>query len=273
MFINRVWFNRLKRLCSKNLWRCRFIFVAKDDFSKFLCTAGLLNENAQTNKNSFETILTTSNPSPKLDVTDVWKKIVNKPFTNFLNNKHLKRYYTYTSKGNVFAKRFNRTIKNLLENPVFEKQKGNCVGVFPTNAKKCNITLHSTIKLTPVRVSLKTNKKEVLNNLKEKNVQQASKFKVCDLVRTADFMKTFPKGDTIKWFSELYTETEVGKDTLPIYHKHRLLESIFEASLSKTTLKLKKNKKTLRQKNITDNHSTTHLYYLILSKIAVVLHN
>ena len=243
MFINRVWFNRLKRLCSKNLWRCRFILVAKDDFSKFLCTAALLNENTKTKKNSFETILTTSIPSPKLDVTNVWKKIVSKPFTNFLNNYHLKRYYTNTSKGNVFAKRFNRTIKNLLENYVFEKQKGNCVGVFPTIAKKCNITLQSTIKLTPVRVSLKTNKKEVLNNLKEKNVQQTSKFKVCDLLRTADLMKTFPKGDTTKWFSELYTETEVAKDTLPTYHKNRLFESFFETSLSQTTLKLEKKTK------------------------------
>ena len=84
-----------------------------DAFSKFGWTVALKNKNAQTLKHSFGNILKTLKRSPKLIETDDGKETVNKTLCDFLDENKIKRYNRYTSKGAVFAERFNRTIRDL----------------------------------------------------------------------------------------------------------------------------------------------------------------
>ena len=46
-------------------------------------------------------------------------------FQNFSKNKNVKLYPVNSSYGAVFAERFNRTIRDLLKRPVFEKSASN----------------------------------------------------------------------------------------------------------------------------------------------------
>ena len=98
-----------------------YILVVIDIFSKFGWTIPLKDKFAQSILDAFSQIIKTSRRTPNLLETDDSKEYVNKIFNEFLNNNNIKRYSRYTDKGAVFAERFNRTIRNLIKKPVFEK--------------------------------------------------------------------------------------------------------------------------------------------------------
>ena len=85
------------------------------------------------------------------------KNFYNKIFQDFLNKNKIKLYSRNSSYGAVFAERFNRTIRDLLKKPVFEKGDGKWVDVLPTITKHYNNRIHSSTKLTPIQGSLKKN--------------------------------------------------------------------------------------------------------------------
>ena len=62
----------------------------------------------------------TSKRKLNLIETDRGKEFYNNIFQSFLNNNNIKYYSRNTYLGTVFAERFNRTIKDLLEKPVFQ---------------------------------------------------------------------------------------------------------------------------------------------------------
>ena len=62
----------------------------------------------------------------------------NSIFQNFINNNNIKHYSRNTYLGAVFAERFNRTVKDLLKRPVFEKEGNNWIDVLPTITKQNN---------------------------------------------------------------------------------------------------------------------------------------
>ena len=67
-------------------------------------------------------------------------------FETYLKSQKIKRYSRYTSKGAVFAERFNRTIRNLLKKPVFENGDANWIDTLDSIIKKYNNTMHSSTK-------------------------------------------------------------------------------------------------------------------------------
>ena len=69
--------------------------------------------------------------------------------------------------------------------------------------------------MTTVQASKKTNEKIVYCNLKDNREIQKPKFKLGQLVRTADIKRVFCKGDSTNWSYKLYTITEVIHDTIP----------------------------------------------------------
>ena len=75
--------------------------------------------NALTIKNSFENILISSKRSPNLLETDRGREFYNSSFQDFLNKNNIKIYSRNTSLGAVFAEKFNRTIRDLLNKACF----------------------------------------------------------------------------------------------------------------------------------------------------------
>ena len=208
----------------------RYVLVVFDNFSKFGWTVPLKNKNAQTIKESFENILISSKRKPNLIETDDGSEFVNKS----------KRYCRYTSLGAVFAERFNRTTRDLLKRPFFERGDANWIDVLPTITKQYNKKIHSSTKLTPIEASLKKNKGYVYQKLLDKRKKIKAKFQVNDLVRVADLKRTFSKVDTTNWSYKLYKITEIINDTIPSYRIDNLPEHYNEALVKKTTLTMKK---------------------------------
>ena len=153
--------------------------------------------------------------------------------------------------GAVFAGRFDRTAKDLLERLVFEKGNNNWVDLLPTITKQYNKSLHSSTKLTPIQPSLKKNEGFVYKNFSDKRQKLNPKFQVNNLIRTTDLEKTFSKGDMTIWSYKFYKNTEVVKNTKPSCHPGNLPERYNESLLEKTELTLKENEDVIKKLNIT----------------------
>ena len=229
----------------------RYVLVTIDNFSKFGWTIPLKNKNAQTKKDSFEYDLIKSKRKPNLIETDRGKEFYNNIFQDFLNKNNIKLYSGNSSYRAVFAERFNRTIRDLLKRPVFEKGDGNWIDVLQTITKQYNNKVHSSTKLTPIQASLKKNEGYVYKNLLDKRKRITPKFQLNDLVRTADLRKTFSKGDTTNWCYKLYKITEIINDTIPCYRLDNLPERYNESLLKKTELTMKENNSVMKKLNVT----------------------
>ena len=104
--------------------------------------------------------------------------------------------------------------------------------------------------MTPTQGSLKKNEGYVYKNILDKRKKIKPKYEIGYLVRTADLMKTFSKGDTTNWSYKLYKITEIIKDTNPSYHIDKLKERYNESLLKKTELSMKENNSDMKKVNL-----------------------
>ena len=169
----------------KNNKGYRYILAVIDNFSKFGWTIPVKNKYAQSITDAFSQIIKTSKRKPNLLETDDGKEYVNKIFNEFLINHNIKRCSRNTALGAVYAELFNRTIRNLIKKPVFEKGNGDWLSELTSVIKKYNNTLHHSTKLTPIQASKKSNERKVCSNLQDQRVKQQPKYKLGQLVRTA----------------------------------------------------------------------------------------
>ena len=235
---------------TKNNKGYRYILVVIDNFSKFGWTIPLKNKYAQSITDAFSQIIKKSRRKPNLLETDDGKEYVNKIFNEFLNNNKIKRYSRYTDKGAVFAERFNRTIRNLLKKPIFLAGNADWVSELSFITMQYNNTIHHSIKMTPIQASKKVNEKLVFSNLQDRRVKRQAKYKLGQLVRTADIKRVFSKGDSTNWSYKLYTITEIIHDTIPSYRIDYLPERYNENLLSPSKLTLDENNQIMKKLNL-----------------------
>ena len=183
--------------------------------SQINCGLPPKNKYSQTITNEFSNIITTSKRKPIKLESDRGSEFYNSIFQNFLKSKNIHHYSRYTDKGPSIAERVIRTIRNLLKKPVFEKGKADWLSELSSVVKKYNNTIHHSTKMKPIDASKKSNEKLVYNNLKDKRKKLDPKFKLGQLIRTADIKKVFSKGDSTNYSYKLYTITEVIHDTIP----------------------------------------------------------
>ena len=192
-----------------------------------------------------------SKRKPNLIETDRGTEFYNNIFQDFLNKNSIKLYSRNSSVGAVFAERFNRTIRDLLEKIVFEQGYAKWIDVLPVITKQSKNKVHSSTKLTPVQASLKKNEGYVHKNILAKRNKIKPKFQINDLVRTTDIKKTFSKGDTTNWSYKLYKITKIINDTIPAYKIYTLKERYNESLLKKTELTMKENNSVMKKLNMT----------------------
>ena len=231
----------------KNKKGYRYNLVVVDNFSKYGWTIRLKNKNAQSITDAFSQIIKTSRPKPNLVETDDGREYVNKLFNDFLNNIKIKRYSRYTNKGAVFAERFSRTIRNLLKKPIFLKRNADWLSELLSVIKQYNNCIHSSKKMTPIQASKQSNEKEVYSNLQDNRRKLNRKFKLGQLVRTADFRRVFSKGDSTNYSYKLYTITEVIHDFIPSYRIDYLTERYNESLILPTKLSLEQNNQVMKE--------------------------
>ena len=167
-----------------------------------------------------------------------------------MKSKNIEHYSRYTDKGPSIAERVIRTLHNLLKKPIFLAGNANWVSELPPVIKQYNKTFHNSIKMTPVQASKNVNEKIVYSNLQDKRRKLNPKYKLGQLVRTADIKKVFSKGDSTNYSYKLYTITEIIHDTIPSYRINYLPERYNEYFLLPTKLTLEENNQVMKKLNL-----------------------
>ena len=134
--------------------------------------------------------------------------------------------------------------------PVFEKGNADWLSELPSVINKYNNTIHHSIKMTPIQASKKSIEKAVFDNLEDKRRKLDPKFKIGELVRTADIKEVFSKGDSTNWSYMFYTITETIHDTIPSYRINYLPERYNENLSLPTKLPLDENNKVMKKLNL-----------------------
>ena len=127
----------------------------------------LKNKKAQTIKDFFDNTLIYSKKT-KLIRNWSTKGFYNNIFQNFLNNNNITPFSRRGSFGSVFAERLNRTIRDFLESPVFEKVDDNWIDVLSLITKHYKNRVSTSTNLTPIQCPLKTNEGYIDQNFVEK---------------------------------------------------------------------------------------------------------
>ena len=164
----------------------RYIFVIIDDYSNYLWAIPLKNKKSQTITNEFMNILSTSKRKPLKLESDRGAEWYNSIFQNFLMAKNIHHYSRFTDKGPNLAERVIRTKRNLIKKPIFLAGNANWISELPSVTKQYNNTIHHSIKKTPLQASKKSKERKVYSNLQDKRRKLNPKFKLGQLVRTAD---------------------------------------------------------------------------------------
>ena len=97
--------------------------------------------------------------------SDRGAEFYNSIFQNFLKSENIQHYSRFTDKGPSIAERVIRSLRNLLNKPVFEKGNADWLSDLSSVMNKYNNTIHSLIKMTPNQASKKSNEKLVYSNL------------------------------------------------------------------------------------------------------------
>ena len=167
----------------------RYIFIIIDKliiYSKYLWAIPLKNKSSQTKTNEFSNTLTKSKRKPLKKGGDRGSEFYNSIVQNFLKSKNIHHSSRFTDKGPSITERVNRTIRSFLKKAVFKKGKSDWLSELSSITKQNNKTIHSSTKTTPIQASKKSNEKVVHNNLKDNTEIQKPKYKLGQLVRTAD---------------------------------------------------------------------------------------
>ena len=104
--------------------------------------------------------------------------------------------------------------------------------------------------------SKKSNEKLVYSNLQDKRRKLNPKFKLGQLVRTADIKRVFSKCRSTNFSYKLYTITEVIHNTIPSYRIDYLPESFNENLLLPTKLTLEQNNQFMKELNLIQKYKT-----------------
>ena len=100
----------------------------------------------------------------------------------------------------MFIERFNRTLLNRINKPMFINGDGSWVNILTDAVITYNNNIHSTINMTPVDASNNPDKVKYY----VKSTKATPKFKFDDYVRNADKRNIFSKGYTSNWNRELF---------------------------------------------------------------------
>ena len=146
-------------------------------------------------------------------------------------------------------------MRNFLQKPVFEKGNADWKSELPSVLKKYNITIHHSIKTTPVEASKKLNEKILFDNLKQIRENQSPKFKLAQLVRVADIKKVFSMTDSTNSSYQFYTITEVLYDTISSYKLKYKPERYNQNLLLLTKLTLEENNPKMKKRNFIEEYN------------------
>ena len=237
----------------------KFIFTIIDNHTKYAWAIALKDKSGKSTTAAFKNLLETSKRKPHKIWSDRGKEFYNTTFLHYLKEQNIHIYSTHSDLKAVFVERFNRTLLDLIKEPMYIEGKGNWLNHLDAALDKYNNRVHGTTKMTPFEMSFCAASRATATaaspNLIPKNDNnnhnnKLPKFQVGDFVRVPDKRNIYSKGYTTNWNRELFKIHSINK-TNPVtytlndengeiiqgkYYEQELLSSIFDFDSNNKTL-------------------------------------
>lgn len=234
----------------------RYMITCIDIFSRFAWAVPIKTKDSETVLEAFKKILKSSRKHPKkihADDGSEWKSV----FSDFLKQKNITMYHTYSQFHAPMIERFHRTLKQKINMYFTENNTFTYYKVLPKLLKEYNETLHSSIKMKPIDAIKAKNHDEVYKNqygeMNDSKIEPP-KYDIGDNVRISRVKGTFEK-DGYNWSMEIFKIVGINYGNPVTYliqdsNDEILQGSFYEQELQKTKLNdiflidkiLKKNK-------------------------------
>ena len=189
----------------------KYLLAVIDVFSKYGWLIPLKDKTGKSVASALKTIFEERKPEKML--VDKGKEFYKKDVKDLIE-----LYSPENKEKSSVVERWIRTMKEKMWKYFSAKSTNVYMNVLSDLVKEYNNTRHSSIKITPVKVSKKENKLTVWRNLYPEHLEIHDikpKFSVGDKKRISKKKKTFEKGYTTRWTEEIFTIVEV-KHTSPI---------------------------------------------------------
>ena len=148
--------------------------------------------------------------------SDRGKEFYNQTFLHYLNEQNIQIYSTHSDLKAVFVERFNRTLLDLIKEPMYIEGKGNWLNHLDAALQKYNNRVHGTTKLTPFEMSFKSAIPRSYANPIPIDSKKLSKLQVGDFVRVPDKRSVYSKGYTTNWNGEFFKRHKINSTTNPL---------------------------------------------------------
>ena len=152
---------------------------------------------------------------------DAGKEFVAKKVQDFLKERHIRYYYTFSKIKSTFIERFWRTYFALLQRFMTEKNTLRIVDVLQAFVANYNSSYHSRIGMAPNKVN-KSNEMQIWHDMYKKLYNDTPvkkpKFSVDSLVRLSIEKGTFSKGYHSSFGSEIFRVTTVKPGNPNLYY-------------------------------------------------------
>ena len=235
----------------------KFIFTIIDNHTKYAWAIALKDKSGKSTTAAFKKLIETSKRKPHKIWSDRGKEFYNKTFLHYLKEQNIQIYSTNSDLKAVFVERFNRTLLDLIKEPIYIEGKACWLNHINSALDKYNNRVHGTTKMTPFEMS--TNQKLIPNNtegaLRNNFKNKQPKFHVGDYVRVPDKRNIYSKGYTTNWNRELFKIHKINPTNPVTYglvdeNNEQIEGKYYEQELLRSIFNFDSNNKTLESMNI-----------------------
>ena len=236
----------------------KFVFTISDNHTKYAWAIPLKDKTGKSTTTAFKNLLETSKRKPHKIWSDRGKEFYNTTFLHYLKEQNIQIYSTNSDLKAVFVECFNRTLLDLIKEPMYIEGKGNWLNHINNALDKYNNRVHGTTKMTPFEASnnslLPSNNINNKNKIQLDNYRSFAKFQVGDFVRVPDKRNIYSKGYTTNWNRELLKILSINSTnpvtyTLEDENKEIIQGKHYEKELVRSIFNFDSNNKTLESMN------------------------
>ena len=235
----------------------KFIFTILDKHTKYAWAIPLKDKSGKSTTTAFKSLIEKAKRKPDKIWSDRGKEFYNKTFLDFLKQIEIQIYSTNSDLKATFVECFNRTLLDIIKEPMYIEGKACWLNHLDAALQKYNNRVHGTTKMTPFEMS--TNQKLIPNNtegaLRNNFKNKQPKFQVGDYVRVPDKRNLYSKGYTTNWNRELFKIHKINP-TNPVTYglvdesNEQIERKYYEQELLRSVFNFKSNNKTLESMNI-----------------------
>ena len=236
---------------SKNNKNYKFIFTIIDNHTKYAWATPIKDKSGKSTTTAFKSLIEKAKRKHDKIWSDRGKEFYNKTFLEFLKQNEIQICSTHSDLKAVFVERFNRTLLDLIKEPMYIEGEACWLNHLDTAMENCINRVHGTTKMTPIEAS---NKKLVpCNNIINNN--KIPKFQVGDFVRVPDKRYSFSKGYTTNWNRELFKIHKINPTNPVTYglvdeNNKQIEGKYYEQELLRSVFNFESNNKTLESMNL-----------------------